>query len=78
MGDKCSGRVIFFAQNQYHPVITAHRATNKKVIYFDGTYIVASKGSRVMYRFPVSEIPRTKDGVLGVQIENAMATIGAA
>ena len=62
MGDKCSGRVIFFAQNQHHPVITAHRAKNKKVIFFDGTYIVASKGSRVMYRFPVSEIPLTQNG----------------
>ncbi|WP_128112462.1 cyanophycin synthetase [Polynucleobacter necessarius] len=78
MGDKCSGRVIFFAQNQHHPVITAHRAKNKKVIFFDGTYIVASKGSRVMYRFPVSEIPLTQNGVLGFQVENAMAAIGAA
>ena len=78
MGDKCAGRVIFFAQNQHHPVIAAHRAKNKKVIYFDGTYIVASKGSRVMYRFPVSEIPLTQNGVLGFQVENAMAAIGAA
>ena len=78
MGDKCSGRVIFFAQNQHHPVLTAHRAKNKKVIYFDGTYIVASKGARVMFRFPVSEIPLTNNGVLGFQVENAMAAIGAA
>jgi len=78
MGDKCAGRVIFFAQNQHHPELTAHRAKNKKVIFFDGTYIVASKGSRVMYRFPVSEIPLTKNGVLGFQVENAMAAIGAA
>jgi cyanophycin synthetase len=70
--------VIFFAQNQHHPVIAAHRAKNKKVIYFDGTYIVASKGSRVMYRFPVSDIPLTKNGVLGFQVENVMAAIGAA
>jgi cyanophycin synthetase len=78
MGDKCAGRVIFFAQNQHHPEIAAHRAKNKKVIFFDGTYIVASKGSRVMYRFPVSEIPLTKNGVLGFQVENTMAAIGAA
>ena len=31
-----------------------------------------------MYRFPVSEIPLTKNGVLGFQIENAMAAVGAA
>ena len=78
MGDKCAGRVIFFAQNQHHPVIAAHRAKNKKVIYCDGTYIIASKGSRVMYRFPVSDIPLTQNGVLGFQIENVMAAIGAA
>lgn len=78
IGDKCSGYVIFFAQNQHHPVITTHRAKNKKVIYFDGTYIVASKGSRVMYRFPVSKTPLTQNGVLGFQVENAMSAIGAA
>ncbi|WP_062309614.1 cyanophycin synthetase [Polynucleobacter sinensis] len=78
MGDVCTGRVIFFAQNQHHPVIAAHRAKNKKVIYFDGTHIVASKGSRILLRFPVSEIPFTQNGVLGFQIENAMASIGAA
>jgi cyanophycin synthetase len=78
MGDQCTGRVIFFAQSEHHPVITSHRAKNKKVIFFDGSYIVASKGSRVMYRFPVSEIPLTQNGVLGFQVENAMAAIGAA
>ena len=31
-----------------------------------------------MYRFPVSEIPLTQNGVLGFQVENAMASIGAA
>jgi cyanophycin synthetase len=78
MGDVCTGRVIFFAQNQHHPVIAAHRAKNKKVIYFDGTFIVCSKGSRVLFRFPASEIPLTQNGVLGFQIENVMASIGAA
>jgi cyanophycin synthetase len=78
MGDQCTGRVIFFAQSEHHPVITSHRAKNKKVIFFDGSYIVASKGSRVMYRFPVSEIPLTQNGVLGFQVENAMAAIGTA
>jgi cyanophycin synthetase len=78
MGDVCTGRVIFFAQNQHHPVIAAHRAKNKKVIYFDGTYIVCSKGARVLFCLPVSEIPFTQNGVLGFQVENAMASIGAA
>lgn len=78
MGDVCTGRVIFFAQNQHHPVIAAHRAKNKKVIYFDGNEIICSKGSRVLYRFPISDIPLTQNGVLGFQIENAMASIGAA
>ena len=78
MGDQCAGRVIFFAQNEHHPVITAHRAKSKKVIFFDGSYIVASKGSREMYRFPVSEIPLTQNGVLCFHVENVMAAIGTA
>jgi cyanophycin synthetase len=78
MADVCTGRVIFFAQNQHHPVIAAHRAKNKKVIFCDGTHIIAAKGARVLLRFPVSEIPFTQNGVLGFQLENAMASIGAA
>ncbi|OYW78872.1 MAG: cyanophycin synthetase, partial [Polynucleobacter sp. 32-46-5] len=31
-----------------------------------------------LYRFPISDIPLTQNGVLGFQIENAMASIGAA
>jgi cyanophycin synthetase len=74
----CAGDIIFFAPNQHHPVIAAHRAKNKKVIYFDGTNIICSKGESVSLRFPVSQIPLTQNGVLGFQIENVMASIGAA
>jgi cyanophycin synthetase len=78
MGEFCAGRVIYFSQDANHPVIANHRAKNKKVIYFDGTHIVASKGLKQQYRFPIKEIPITQDGILGFQIENVMASIGAA
>lgn len=78
MEEVCAGDVIFFAPNQHHPVIAAHRAKNKKVIYFDGANIICSKGESVSLRFPVSQIPLTQNGVLGFQIENVMAAIGAA
>uniref|UniRef100_UPI00404715E6 cyanophycin synthetase n=1 Tax=Polynucleobacter sp. TaxID=2029855 RepID=UPI00404715E6 len=78
MGEFCAGRVIYFSQDANHPVIAAHRAKNKKVIYFDGAHIVASKGLKVQYRFSINEIPLTQDGVLGFQVENVMASIGAA
>jgi cyanophycin synthetase len=74
----CAGDIIFFAPNQHHPVIAAHRAKNKKVIYFDGANIICSKGESVSLHFPVSQIPLTQNGVLGFQIENVMASIGAA
>ncbi|MDP3621332.1 MAG: cyanophycin synthetase [Polynucleobacter sp.] len=78
MGDVCPGRVIFFAHNPAHPVITAHRAKNKKVIFFDGEYIIAAKGLNELYRIPVNSIPITNNGLLAFQIDNAMAAIGAA
>jgi cyanophycin synthetase len=59
------------------PVMATHRAQGKRVVFVDGGCIVASEGPREQ-RFPLADIPLTRNGSIGFQVENAMAAIAAA
>ena len=76
MGDSCPGKVIYFACDRNHPVMAMHRAQGKRIIYLDGTEIVAMEGSSEE-RIALNDIPVTANGAVGFQIENAMAATGA-
>jgi cyanophycin synthetase len=78
MRDICPGEVTFFSRNPSNPVIAAHRAKDKCVVFFDGSDIVAAKGVTEIHRIPVKHVPITNQGVLAFQIDNAMASVGAA
>jgi cyanophycin synthetase len=77
MAPKCPGGVIFFAVDHQDPVLTAHRAQGKRTISVDGDHIVASEGA---WRETIAlrDIPITRGGRIGFQVDNAMAAIGAA
>jgi len=76
MRDACPGSVIFFAQDKHHPVMATHRAQGSRVVYVDGGDIVASKGNKSL-RVSLANIPITRNGTIGFQIDNAMAAIAA-
>ena len=77
MASKCPGGIIFFAADPHNPVLTAHRAQGKRTICVDGDAIVLSQGS---WRESLSlrDIPITRQGTIGFQVENVMAAVGAA
>ena len=77
MAEDCPGTVTFFGADGHHPVMATHRAQGRRVVYVDGDAIVAAEGSR-RQRIPLSEVPLTRNGTIGFQVENAMAAIGAA
>ncbi len=77
MADSCPGEIIYFASDRDHPLIAFHRAKGNRVVYRDGDAIVAAQ-RRARHRVPLSGIPLTAGGVLGFQVENAMAAIAAA
>ncbi|MDO8931878.1 MAG: cyanophycin synthetase, partial [Rhodocyclaceae bacterium] len=77
MADACPGSVIFFAAEGSHPVMATHRAQGKKVVFVDGGGIVASEGA-TEYRIALADIPLTRNGSIGFQVENAMAAMAAA
>ena len=77
MAASCPGGVIFFAADRLHPVIATHRAQGHRCVYVDGDAIVAAEGpwrEKVLLR----DIPITRNGSIGFQVENAMAAVAAA
>ena len=77
MAKVCPGKVIFFAADRHHPVMATHRAQGNRVVYVDGDVIAAAEGSW-RETIPLREIPITRNGLIGFQVENVMAAIGAA
>ena len=77
MADNCPGSVTFFAMDRYHPLMAAHRAQNKRVVFVQDGQIVAAEGP-VVHRIPLAEIPITRGGTIGFQVENVMAATAAA
>ena len=77
MAHVCPGKVIFFAQDRHHPVMVTHRAQGGRVVYVDEGRIVAAEGSwreSILLR----DIPLTHGGLIGFQVDNVMAAVGAA
>jgi cyanophycin synthetase len=77
MAAHCPGRVTFFAQDGRHPVIQTHRAQGQRVLYAEKGDLVCAEGA-FEKRLPLARIPLTRQGKIGFQVENAMASVGAA
>jgi cyanophycin synthetase len=77
MANSCPGQITFFALDSHHPVIATHRAQGKRVLFLEDDQIVAMQGP-MQVRIPLSDVPLTRSGAITFQIENAMASIGAA
>jgi len=76
MADACPGSVIFFTNDPHHPVMATHRARGLRAVYVDGDAIVAAEGC-FEHRIQLAQIPLTRNGAIGFQVENAMAAIAA-
>ena len=77
MASVCPGKIIYFAADRHHPVMATHRAQGNRVVYVDGDSIVAAEGS---WRETISlrDVPITRAGSIGFQVENVMAATAAA
>ncbi|MDE2429800.1 MAG: cyanophycin synthetase [Burkholderiales bacterium] len=77
MAVNCPASVIFFAADYQHPVMTAHRAQGKRVVYVKNGLLVAAEGDQ-KNTIPLADIPITRNGSIGFQVENTMAAVAAA
>ena len=77
MASICPGNVIFFAADHHHPAMATQRAHGKRTVYIDDGAVVAAEGSW-RERMALSDIPITRNGTIGFQVENVMAAVAAA
>ena len=77
MAERTRGDVTFFAQDVGNPVMAMHRAQGRRVVFVEEGYLVAAQESFIE-RIDLKEVPITRGGVVGFQVENVMASVGAA
>jgi cyanophycin synthetase len=77
MAANCPGEIIFFAADRHNPLMTSHRAQGQRVVYVENAELVAAQGA-FEHRIPLSQIPITRNGAIGFQLENVMAAVAAA
>ncbi|GAB3362830.1 MULTISPECIES: cyanophycin synthetase [Giesbergeria] len=77
MAPACPGKIIFFAADRHHPVMATHRAQGHRSVYVDGDSVVAAEGSW-RETIHLRDVPITRNGKIGFQVENVMAAVAAA
>lgn len=77
MADNCPGSVIYFGGDRHHPVMATQRAQGRRLVYLEDGAVVAAEGKRV-HRIALHDIPLTRNGSIGFQVENVMASVAAA
>ena len=77
MAPACPGKIIYFAADRHHPVMATHRAQGNRSVYVDGDSVVAAEGS-CRETIHLRDVPITRNGRIGFQVENVMAAVAAA
>lgn len=77
MAEFCPSGVIFFARSAEEPVLKAHRAKGGKVAFVQHNHIVLAEGAWETRLISLANVPLTFGGVIGFQVENALAAAAA-
>ena len=77
MASNCPGRVMYFSSDATNPILAAHRAQGHRVVFAEANRIVLAEGTWEQ-GFAFSSIPLTQNGKISFQVDNAMASVGAA
>jgi cyanophycin synthetase len=77
MAASCRGKVTFFGADREHPIIATHIAQGRRTLYVEDGCVVAVEGKSEQ-RIPLADVPITKNGAIGFQVDNVMASIAAA
>ena len=77
MAVNCTGSITFFAADNQHPVMATHKAQGHRVVYVDGNKLIAAEG-KTKHEVLLADIPITRNGAIGFQVENVMASVAAA
>jgi cyanophycin synthetase len=77
MAENTRGDVTYFALDGSLPIMQKHRAQGRRIVYVHDGKLVAAQG-KLEERIDLAEVPITRGGVIGFQVENVMASVAAA
>ncbi len=77
MAEVTRGDVTFFALDVNNALMAMHRAQGRRVVFVEDGHLVAAQG-KFEIRIPLGEVPITRGGAIGFQVENVMASVAAA
>lgn len=77
MAEVTRGDVTFFALDVNNALMAMHRAQGRRVVFVEDGHLVAAQG-KTEHRVPLNEVPITRNGTIGFQVENVMASVAAA
>jgi cyanophycin synthetase len=77
MAENTRGDVTYFALDGSLPIMQKHRAQGRRIVYVEDGKLVAAQG-KAEERIDLKEVPITRSGVVGFQVENVMASVAAA
>jgi cyanophycin synthetase len=77
MAALCPGKVIFFSRDARSTVVARHRAAGGKAVIVSEGHVVVAEGKIERRVASLSELPLTRGGVIGFQVENLMAALAA-
>jgi len=77
MAEVTRGEVTFFAQDGGNALMAMHRAQGRRVVFVEDGHLAAVQG-KFEERVPLTDVPITRGGVVGFQVENVMASVAAA
>ncbi len=77
MAEVTRGDVTFFALDVGNPLMSMHRAQGRRVVFVEDGHLVAAQG-KFEERVPLTDVPITRGGAVGFQVENVMASVAAA
>lgn len=78
MADSCQGSITYFAQDVHHPVLSTHLAQGKRGVYVNEGHVVCLEHGEEQQRISLSRVPLTRNGSIGFQVDNVLASVAAA
>jgi cyanophycin synthetase len=77
MAQHCPGSVVFFGRDAENPVIIDHRQAGGRVVLDDDGEIILAEGAEEIVLIGVADVPLTRGGLVGFQVENVLASVAA-
>ncbi|HTN77684.1 MAG TPA: Mur ligase family protein, partial [Pirellulaceae bacterium] len=74
----CRGKTTFFALDPQNETIVAHRAAGGTAFFVRDNQVIAAEGEQETPIIALTEVPLTRGGRIGFQIENVLAATAAA